>query len=92
MGKQANVVASIEGKSIQAKEDEQAVFTLLIDGNVHGTQKASVSTKGNVPLIKVSDFPFSSGAKTIEVFVKPGLFGEKCKICINGSQIAGDSF
>jgi hypothetical protein len=85
------IVTSIEGKPIRVAFAENSV-ALFIDNAMHAEQKFSiVSVKPNIPMIHI-DYPFPSGTKSIDVYGKMGLFGGKCKLCINGQKVAGDSF
>lgn len=85
---------SVEGKSIQAKQDERGKFELLIDGSVHQCKNINLfKLKADKPVVDL-DFPFSSGSKKIEVFGKNGLMGVgvKMKLCIDGKYADGDNF
>jgi hypothetical protein len=85
---------SVEGKSIQARQDQKGKFELLIDGNVHQGKNINLfSLKANKPVLEL-DFPFTSGSKKIEVFGKNGPLGigVKMKLCIDGKYSDGDNF
>jgi len=41
-------------------------------------------------VLKVVNFPFKSGAKTIQVFCKSGLFSVKFMVCVDDEHIGGE--
>jgi hypothetical protein len=86
------IVTSIEGKPIRVAVAENSI-ALFIDNVMHAEEKFSpLSVKPDRPMIHI-DYPFPSGTKSIDVYGKMGIiFAGKCKLCINGQRVAGDSF
>jgi predicted amidophosphoribosyltransferase len=59
---------------------------LLVDQHYTGFN----AIYGKTLILKSINYPFKSGAKTIQVFVKSGLVSVKYMLCIDGNYIAGD--
>jgi hypothetical protein len=86
-----SVTCNYEGKSIRVV-NTLLKCSLFVDDELTAESKDWFAFDPSRPLLSVSNYPFASGEKNIEVFAESGIVSVKIKICINGQKIGGDNF
>jgi len=88
MGQQ-KIACRYDGALIQVF-NSLTMATLYVEGVVVDQFHGLEAGIGKRLVLKAVSYPFKSGSKTIQVFLKSGLFSLKWMLCIDGNYICGD--
>jgi len=84
-----DIICNYDGVSIKVVNSWTNV-KLFVDGKLLDQWNSLSAPIFKSLVLKVVNFPFKSGAKTIQVFCKSGLFSVKFMVCVDDEQIGGE--
>jgi len=84
-----DIICNYEGISIKVI-NSMTNAKLFVDGKLLDQWNSFNAPIFKSLVLKVVNVPFKSGAKTIQVYCKSGLFSVKLMVCVDDEHIGGE--